>query len=156
MAAIDVSRFGDWSRRARSGREWRVEKIEISGNQRFPDSQLIAEMVTQARPWYRFWEERPLFDPVTFATDLDRLRRFYQSEGYYKSRITHNIDPDETRGLVSLEIYVEENSPVVISQVLIKVDAEPAGLSAFTGEISHHTHRDFPRTEVSGRGTLLA
>ena len=106
-------------------REWRVEKIEISGNQRFPDSQLIAEMVTQARPWYRFWEERPLFDPVTFATDLDRLRRFYQSEGYYKSRITHNIDPDETRGLVSLEIYVEENSPVVISQVLIKVDAEP-------------------------------
>jgi outer membrane protein assembly factor BamA len=96
-------------------REWRVEKIEISGNQRFPDSQLIAEMVTQARPWYRFWEERPLFDPVTFATDLDRLRRFYQSEGYYKSRITHDIDPDEMRGLVSPHIYIEENSPVVIS-----------------------------------------
>ena len=106
-------------------REWRVEKVEISGNQRFPDSQLLTEMVIQARPWYRFWEERPLFDPVTFATDLDRLRRFYQSEGYYKSRITHNIDPDETRGLVSLEIYVEENSPIVISQVLIKVGAEP-------------------------------
>jgi outer membrane protein insertion porin family len=105
-------------------REWRVEKIEISGNQRFPDSQLLTEMVIQARPWYRFWEERPVFDPVTFATDLDRLRRFYQSEGYYKSRITHDIDPDETRALVSLEIYVEENSPVVISQVLIEVDAE--------------------------------
>lgn len=105
-------------------REWRVEKIEISGNQRFPDNQLLTEMVIQARPWYRFWEERPLFDPLTFATDLDRLRRFYQSEGYYKSRITHNIDPDETRGLVSLEIYVEENSPVVISQVLIEVNDE--------------------------------
>jgi len=105
-------------------REWRVEKIEISGNQHFPDNQLLTEMVIQARPWYRYWEERPLFDPLTFATDLDRLRRFYQSEGYYKSRITHNIDPDETRGLVSLEIYVEENSPVVISQVLIEVNDE--------------------------------
>jgi outer membrane protein insertion porin family len=105
-------------------REWRVEKIEISGNQRFPDSQIIAEMVTQARPWYRFWEERPLFDPVTFATDLDRLRRFYQSEGYYKSRITHNIDPDETLGLVSLQIYVQENSPVVVSQVIVEIDPE--------------------------------
>ncbi|HET9885524.1 MAG TPA: POTRA domain-containing protein, partial [Candidatus Binatia bacterium] len=105
-------------------REWRVEKIEISGNQRFPDNQLLTEMVIQARPWYRFWEERPLFDPLTFATDLDRLRRFYQSEGYYKSRITHNIDADETRGLVSLKIYVEENSPVVISQVLIEVNDE--------------------------------
>jgi outer membrane protein assembly complex protein YaeT len=105
-------------------RDWRVEKVEISGNQQFPDNQLLTEMVIQARPWYRFWEERPLFDPLTFATDLDRLRRFYQSEGYYKSRITHNIDPDETQGLVSLEIYVEENSPVVISQVLIEVNDE--------------------------------
>ena len=105
-------------------REWRVDKIEISGNQRFSDSQLLAEMVTQARPWYRFWEERPLFDPVTFATDLDRLRRFYQSEGYYRSRITHDIDPDGTRGLVSLDIYIEENSPIVVSQVLIEVNAE--------------------------------
>ena len=107
-------------------REWRVEKIELSGNQRFPESQLIAEMLTQARPWYRFWEERPLFDPVTFATDLDRLSRFYQSEGYYKSRITHNIDPDDTRGLVSLQIYIEENSPVMISRVIVEVDAEPS------------------------------
>ena len=105
-------------------REWRVEKIEFSGNQHFPDNQLLTEIVIQARPWYRFWEERPLFDPLTFATDLDRLRRFYQSEGYYKSRITHNIDADETRGLVSLKIYVEENSPVVISQVLIEVNDE--------------------------------
>ena len=105
-------------------REWRVEKIEISGNQRVSGGQLIAEMVTQARPWYQFWGERPLFDPVTFATDLDRLRRFYQAEGYYKSRITHDIDPDETRGLVNLQVYIEENSPVVISQVLIEVNAE--------------------------------
>ena len=51
-------------------REWRVDKIEISGNDHFSDSQLMAEMITQSRPWYRFWEERPLFDPVTFATDL--------------------------------------------------------------------------------------
>jgi outer membrane protein assembly complex protein YaeT len=107
-----------------SAREWRVDKIEISGNQRFSDSQLLAEMVTQARPWYRFWEERPLFDTVTFATDLDRLRRFYQSEGYYKNLITHDLDADDTRGLVNLHIYIEENSPVLVSQVLIEVEAE--------------------------------
>jgi len=107
-----------------SAREWRVDKIKISGNQRFSDSQLLAEMVTQARPWYGLWEERPLFDTVTFATDLDRLRRFYQSEGYYKNLITHDIDPDDTRGLVSLNIYIEENSPVMVSQVLIEVNAE--------------------------------
>jgi outer membrane protein assembly complex protein YaeT len=107
-----------------SAREWRVDKIEISGNQRFSDSQLLAEMVTQARPWYRFWEERPLFDTVTFATDLDRLRRFYQSEGYYKNLITHDLDADDTRGLVNLHIYIEETSPVLVSQVLIEVEAE--------------------------------
>ena len=105
-------------------REWRVEKIQISGNERFSDNQLIAEMVTQARPWYRFWGERPIFDTVTFKTDLDRLRRFYESEGYYKNRITYDLLVDETRGLVSPQVYVEENRPVVVSQVTVEIDAE--------------------------------
>ena len=105
-------------------REWRVEKIEISGNQRFSDSQLIAEMVTQARPWYRFWGEQPIFDAVTFKTDLDRLRRFYESEGHYKNRITYDLQVDESRGLVSPQVYVEENRPVVVSQVMVQIDAE--------------------------------
>jgi outer membrane protein assembly complex protein YaeT len=107
-------------------REWRVDKIEISGNEHFSDSQVMAEMITQARPWYRFWEERPLFDPVTFATDLDRLRRFYEAEGYYLSRITHDLAVDEARGLVSPQIYVEENRPVVISQVDVEIETGPA------------------------------
>ena len=77
-------------------REWRVEKIQISGNQHFSDSQLIAEMVTQTSPWYRFWGERPIFDAATFKTDLDRLRRFYESEGYYKNHITYDLRVDET------------------------------------------------------------
>jgi outer membrane protein assembly complex protein YaeT len=108
-------------------REWRVDKIEISGNEHFSDSQLIAEMVTQARPWYRFWEERPIFDTVTFKTDLDRLRRFYESEGYYKNHIRYDLRVDETRGLVSPQVYVEENRPVVVSQVMVEIDPESPG-----------------------------
>jgi outer membrane protein assembly complex protein YaeT len=107
-------------------REWRVETIEISGNGRFSDSQLMAEMITQARPWYQFWGERPIFDTVTFKTDLDRLRRFYESEGYYKNHITYDLRVDESRDLVSPQVYVEENRPVVVSQVMVEIDAEAA------------------------------
>jgi outer membrane protein assembly complex protein YaeT len=108
------------------GRQWRVDRIEISGNQHFSDSQVLAEMVTRARPWYRFWEERPLFDSVTFATDLERLRRFYESQGYYQSRITYDLDVDETRDVVSAQVHVEENRPVVISQVIVEIETETA------------------------------
>jgi outer membrane protein insertion porin family len=107
-------------------REWRVETIEISGNGRFSDSQLMAEMITQARPWYQFWGERPIFDTVTFKTDLDRLRRFYESEGYYKNHITYDLRVDESRDLVSPQVYVEENRPVVVSLVMVEIDAEAA------------------------------
>ena len=106
-------------------REWQVDKIEISGNDHFSDSQVMAEMISQSRPWYRFWEERPLFDPVTFATDLVRLRRFYEAEGYFRSRITHDLAVDEIRGLVSPRVFVEENRPVVISQVVVEIETGP-------------------------------
>src|SRR5688500_9833138 len=106
-------------------REWQVDKIEISGNDHFSDSQVMAEMISQSRPWYRFWEERPLFDPVTFATDLVRLRRFYEAEGYFRSRITHDLAVDEIRGLVSPRVFVEENRPVVISQVMVEIETGP-------------------------------
>jgi outer membrane protein assembly factor BamA len=59
------------------GRQWRVRELEFIGNQQFSESRLSSQIITQARPWFLFWQQRPDFDPVTFETDLERLRRFY-------------------------------------------------------------------------------
>jgi outer membrane protein assembly complex protein YaeT len=106
-------------------REWRVGKIEISGNERFSDDVLLAEVLTQSRPWYRFWGEQPRFDPITFKTDLERLQRFYESQGYFEARISHDLEVDATEGLVKADIRVEENKPVLVTKVEVEVAEVP-------------------------------
>jgi outer membrane protein assembly factor BamA len=107
------------------GREWRVGKIEITGNEHFSDSELYTEMLTQSRPWYRPWEARPLFDPITFKTDLERLGRFYESHGYYKNSVSYDLEIDEAQGIVNPKINIDENSPVIIAQVDIDIAMNP-------------------------------
>ena len=71
-------------------RQWKVERIEFSGNNTVSTGELSDVILTKARPWYRFWEERPVIDPITFASDLERLQRFYESRGYYGTSITYD------------------------------------------------------------------
>ncbi|MGB7947369.1 MAG: POTRA domain-containing protein, partial [Candidatus Binatia bacterium] len=75
-------------------REWRVEKIEITGNSKFSEADLLSEMLTEVKPWYLFWQADNVFDPVAFREDLERLRRFYEARGYYRTQIKHDIIPD--------------------------------------------------------------
>ena len=107
--------------------QWKVARIEFSGNQKFPDDTLGAVIVTKERTWYRFWEERPAFDPVTFTADLERLRRFYEAEGYYAAVITYDLDTDREPELVRVQIKVHEGEPVMISEIGVDVTVkEPA------------------------------
>jgi len=108
-------------------RQWKVARIEFSGNQKFPDEPLRAVLVTKERPWYRFWEERPPLEPVTFTTDLERLRRFYEAEGYYGALITYDLDTDREREWITVRIKVSEGEPIVISEIGVAVAVKEPG-----------------------------
>src|ERR1044072_4500294 len=71
-------------------RQWKVEGIEFFGNKVVSADELSEVMSTKTRPWYRVWEDRPPFDPITFQNDLEKLRRFYESKGYYGTTITYD------------------------------------------------------------------
>jgi outer membrane protein insertion porin family len=103
------------------GRQWRVRELEFIGNQQFSESRLSSQIITQARPWFLFWQQRPDFDPVTFETDLERLRRFYESQGYYNCRITYDLSLDQTDGLVSARIQIDEDRPVIVSELTVEI-----------------------------------
>ena len=102
-------------------REWRVETINLSGHKLFTEDELRTELLTKERPWYRFWGERPAFDPVTFENDLERLRRYYEARGYYDVAVEHDIAIDEETTRVSLEIRIKETLPVIISEIVVSV-----------------------------------
>ena len=83
-------------------------------------------MTTRERPWYRFWSDRPAFDPVTFGTDLERLERLYESRGYYGTTVSNDLEVDEAEGLVTAHISVHEMVPAVISEIDVQVSRDGA------------------------------
>jgi outer membrane protein assembly complex protein YaeT len=102
-------------------RQWRVEKIEISGNTKFSDSEILGEMLTKVRPRYLFWEKQDVFDPITFREDLERIRRFYEARGYYHARVNYDLTEDSETGELQVKIDIIEGVPVIVSQVNVEL-----------------------------------
>jgi outer membrane protein insertion porin family len=104
-----------------NARQWRVKDIDFSGNKKISKDELSELMTTKERPWYRFWEDRPVFDPVTFGTDLERLQRLYESRGFYGTTLSPDLEVDEADTLVTAHIAVHEVVPVVITEIDVQV-----------------------------------
>ena len=100
-------------------REWRVQSVVLSGNERFEEEDLLAELQTGGRAWYLPWKKRPIFDPVTLKTDLERLQHYYETQGYYQAEITYDLHIDKTAALVAIAIQIKENQPVTVDEVTV-------------------------------------
>jgi outer membrane protein assembly complex protein YaeT len=104
-------------------RTYHVNKIIFAGNHHFSDAQLEAVMQTKTRPFYQFWKARPVFDSETFKADLERLKRLYQQDGYYRVQIDDRVAP---RGdLVSPEITIGEGARVQVRNLEVTVNQAP-------------------------------
>lgn len=111
------------------GGDWQLKKLRFVGNTVVPARTLRAAMVTKPRPWFAVWRRLPTFDPITFRTDFERLRRFYQSRGFYHVRITHDIELPADGHAITAVLYIEEGTPVVVEQVDVEL-----GETAVTAE----------------------
>jgi len=107
------------------GREWRISRLRFEGNELVSGRTLRAEMLTRTRPWYTFWRRRPVFDPVTFAADLERLRALYRRRGYYLARITHDIETEPGEDQLRAVVSIDEGPPVRVAAVDVAFAGEP-------------------------------
>ncbi len=144
-------------------RDWRVDRIKISGNKLFTEDALRAELLTKERPWFRIWGERPAFDPVTFENDLERLRRYYEARGFYEIGVAHDLAVDDENSLVSIDIRVNEGGPVIIASVDVAVigdlpekdrPALPETLPVKTGAVFQES--DYQQAEQLLRESFLS
>jgi outer membrane protein insertion porin family len=121
-----------------TGRVWRVHDIEITGNIQLTDDIIKGALLTHARPWYRFWEQRPVFDPVTFREDLEHLKRLYESRGFYHAKTGYDLLTDEENASVIVKIEVLEGAPTRVAEVDVQVAGDatfPERLPIKTGDI---------------------
>lgn len=105
---------------------WRVKEIAFSGNKTFSDGTLREQMLTERRPWYAPWRAYPRFDPVTFKTDLERVKRYYEAQGYYEAGLTHDLVIDRSSGLVAIHIALAEGRPTTTDEIAIETPGGPS------------------------------
>jgi outer membrane protein assembly complex protein YaeT len=143
-------------------RQWKTARVEFSGNEKFSADELRDAMVTKTRSWFRFWEDLPPFDPVTFETDLERVRRYYESRGYYEAAVSYDLEIDSARDEVAARISVREGEPVLVGAIDVQVALKtadqkppvlPDELPVKRGEVFRET--EYQQAEQVLRNSLL-
>lgn len=104
-----------------SAQEIRLEDIEFKGNENISSGTLELAMESKANPWYRlflFWVDSKIYDEEVFLTDLLRIERFYQQEGYLNAHVLdYQLDFNGAGDEVSIKIIIDEGRPTMVGIV---------------------------------------
>ncbi len=106
--------------------KWWITKLTFTGNTHFSAGDLQNGLVTKPRAWYALWQPLPRFDPVAFASDIDRVKRFYQARGYYAVQVSYDLQVDETNHHIAATITITEGEAVKVAQLTLTVTDQPA------------------------------
>ncbi|MEZ4281236.1 MAG: BamA/TamA family outer membrane protein [Myxococcota bacterium] len=100
-------------------RRWLVGRIEIVGNHALAKSELRRVIETRPRRLLTFWRERPVFDPTTLEGDLERIRRLYETEGYFKTRVLGHLESKQTADaeILAVTISIDEGPRAFVTGI---------------------------------------
>src|SRR3989344_4830029 len=85
----------------------RIREINLVGNRLFPDKQLLELFTLGPKPWYAFFSSRDKYSKQKLAGDLERLRNFYQDQGFLEFNIDStqvSISPDKEKIYITVNI----------------------------------------------------
>lgn len=98
---------------------WRIQVIVFPGIHSFARADLLGIMATEKPTWLRRYVRighRTLFYADDFASDLFRVERFYQREGFPYPVIRGQVLPLEARKELVLKIEIEEGPPRILER----------------------------------------
>lgn len=103
-----------------------VVDFELTGNEALSDKEILARIRTAETSWVPF-SEKQRFDEAAFETDLQRIVRLYQAEGYYQARITERLVNQVSPTEVALLIRIDEGPPTLVADLIVEgLDELPA------------------------------
>lgn len=100
----------------------RIRRIEIEGNQAFPDAVLLKQLETKAKGGFSipFLSESDKYSKERIMADLDTLAAFYRDRGFIKFEIVAaDVTASEDKKDVFLKIVVSEGPQYRIGKVFI-------------------------------------
>lgn len=89
------------------GKVARIRAINFVGNRLFADKKLLNLFSLGPRPWYLPFSSRDKYSKQKLAGDLERLRNFYQDQGFLEFNIDStqvSITPDKEKIYITVNI----------------------------------------------------
>lgn len=106
---------------------YEIRKVSFKGSKTFDKSTLLEKTSVYESTRFSRWilkKEPSLFNPEFADADADRVRRFYQSEGFLHAEVKlDSVRRHEKRQRVDLFFSVKENAPVLVDKLLFQIDS---------------------------------
>ncbi|MEH6696222.1 MAG: outer membrane protein assembly factor BamA [Hyphomonas sp.] len=120
-----------------------VRSINFIGNKAYTDSRLRSEIVTRQSRLWRFFSSNDNYDPGRLEYDREKLREFYQNNGYYDFRVDSavaELTPDQKDFYITMTIDEGRQydfGEVKVETALEKLDAKAlrAAVPIQTGDL---------------------
>ncbi len=103
-----------------------VQKIKFQGNKHVQTYQLKDEIAIESSSWIKrkiFKKEPVYYTSLLYNEDINRLRIFYQKQGYLNVQFGPPEIVVNKKRKVELTIFIDEGNPVYISDVSFQVDS---------------------------------
>ena len=108
-----------------------LHSLKIIGAEIVPKKKLLAEMTMPRPPLIRLpWVKRPAFKAEELEGDLVRLKDYYQSQGFYHTKIVPEIENQDHQVTVTLHITEGPYVRVIAEEVEVAPAAPPVDLSS--------------------------
>ncbi len=94
----------------------RIRQINVVGNRQFADERLLKSFSSGPVPWYAFFSKRDQYSKQKLSGDLEKLRNFYQDQGYLEFTIEStqvSITPDKEQIYITINVSEGKKYSVV-------------------------------------------
>jgi outer membrane protein insertion porin family len=105
------------------GQAARIKQINIVGNHRYPDAELLDDFTLSTPGFFSFITKNDQYSKQKLAADLEILRSFYLDRGYLNFNITStqvSITPDKKD--IYITVNISEGEQYMISEVTLSGD----------------------------------
>ena len=102
------------------GKRVRINKITFEGNKVFHSNQLVKLMSTKTAWWFF---RSGTFNEDAFEGDLDKIKAFYENNGYLDIKLEPDLKYDEQGGSLWINIKVDEGKKYLVNTLTITGNA---------------------------------
>ena len=106
--------------KAQETEKYELKSVDFEGNQEYSSSVLDYVIYSQESPWW-FWKfvhsitgfsrGASYFDSTNVQKDINALKGYYFSNGYFKVGVTSKVEIDTSGKNVNITYFIDENKP---------------------------------------------